>query len=323
MVRYVLRRVLIAIPMLWGITVITFVIINLAPGDPLVAQMLLAQGGSPAAMPPEYIESLRAEFNLDRPVHERYLLWLKEFLRGNLGVRYGNAQTVAEALSARVPPTLLLMGSAMTLSLFVGVVLGTICALNQYSKFDYGLTFLTMIGISIPEFLVGILLIFGVAVKLQLLPAGGFITAGSEYSILDNLRHLILPVLALSLVYISVFMRYARSSVLEVLHQPYVTTSRAKGLGERVVISGHVLRNALIPLITVAGSTLTNLLAGSVVVESIFNWPGMGSLYLEAVTGRDYATIMALVIVTSCMVLLANLLADIGYAIADPRIRYS
>jgi peptide/nickel transport system permease protein len=323
MAKYAARRLLIAIPTLWIITIMTFLVVNLAPGDPLVGLMLVSEGASPASMPPEYIASLREKYGLDRPMVERYGLWLKELAKGNLGMRYGQQQTVVEAIEHRLPYTLQLMGAAIGLAIVVGIPLGVISALHQYRKIDYTLTVVALGGISIPEFLVGIFCIYTLSVKLHLFPAGGTMTPGGHYNLVDNLHHLAMPAVALGMGYVSTFMRYTRSSVLDVLNQEHVTTARAKGLAHHVVISGHVLRNALLPLITVGGLMVPSLLAGSVVVESVFNWPGMGLLYLEAVTGRDYGTIMALVLITAVIVLLANLLTDLAYAVVDPRIRYS
>lgn len=323
MLKYAARRLLIAIPTLWIVTLITFFIVNLAPGDPLVGLMLVSEGAIPASMPPEYIESLRAKYNLDRPIIERYGIWIKEVAQGNLGMRYGQQETVLDAIGRRLPYTLELMGASMFLAVVIGVPLGVISALKQYTKLDYGLTIAALGGISLPEFLVGIFVIYALAVKLGLFPSGGVITPGSHFTIGDNLHHLILPSLALGLAYVSTFMRYTRSSVLEVLNQEYVTTARAKGLAEGAVTRTHVLRNSLLPLITVGGLMLPRLLAGSVIVESVFSWPGMGLLYLDAVNGRDYGTIMALVLITAVMVLLSNLITDLAYAVVDPRIRYS
>ncbi len=322
MMQYVARRLLIAVPTLWLITVITFLIINLSPGDPLVGLILSSEGAVPAQMSPEYVQSLRVKYNLDRPLAERYVLWLKQILRGNLGMRFGEQQSVTEAIGNRLPYTLELMTTSLLIAVLIGIPLGIISGLKQYSRVDYSLTVVALAGISIPEFLVGIFLIYGVAVKLHWLPTGGILTPGASFTWGDNLRHLILPATALCLAYVSTFMRYARSSVLEVLHQEYVTTARAKGLRERVVISVHVFRNALLPLITVIGLTLPRLLAGSVIVETIFNWPGMGLLYIQAERARDYTTIMALILISAVMVLLANLITDVVYAIVDPRIKY-
>ena len=207
--------------------------------------------------------------------------------------------------------------------LLVGIPLGIISALRQYSRLDYLLTVGAFVGISLPEFFTGILLIYILAVRLDLLPTSGMLTAGSYFSWSDNLRHLLIPAVVLSLGQLSSLMRYTRSSVLDVIHLDYVRTARAKGLWEQTVIIVHVFRNALLPIITVIGLMIPKLIAGSAIVESVFQWPGMGLLYLNAVQARDYPTIMAIVLLTAVIVLFSNLLTDFSYALADPRIRYS
>ncbi len=323
MFRYLIRRILIAVPTLIGITMISFALVNLAPGDPLISVIANLQGGRTRALSPEVIEAMRVRYGLDQPAPIRYVFWLGQVARGNLGQRYSDSREVSELIfKERLGATVELMGAALAISIIIGIPLGIVSALKQYSRVDYSLTIGAFIGVSLPEFFVGLLLIYFVAVRLDLLPTSGMSTAGSAFSWGDHLRHLLIPAVVLSLAQLSSLMRYSRSSVLDVIHQDYVRTARSKGLWERTVILTHVFRNALLPLITVIGLMIPKLTAGSAVVEAVFQWPGLGSLYLEAVQARDYPTIMAIVLLTALVVLISNLLADIAYAFADPRIRY-
>jgi peptide/nickel transport system permease protein len=324
MLAYLFRRLLIAVPTLLGITVLTFAFVNLAPGDPLMSMLGTLQGGRGGVISPEVLTSLRTRYGLDQPGPVRYAFWLGQLAQGNFGQRYSDRRDIADVIfGERLLPTLELMGAALALAIPLGIGLGVISALRHYGRLDYLLTVTAFVGISLPEFFAGILLIYFLAVRLRLLPTSGMETAGSSFSWGDNLQHLVMPAVVLSLGQLSELMRYARSSVLDVINLDYVRTARAKGLKEGRVILAHVFRNALLPLITVVGTMMPKLIAGSAIVESVFQWPGMGLLYLQSVQNRDYATIMALVLLTSVMVLLSNLLADLAYAFADPRIRYS
>jgi peptide/nickel transport system permease protein len=322
MTRYAIRRLLIAIPTLWGITIMTFTFVNLAPGDPLSAMMMNAQGQRTITSQAE-MQALRAKYGLDQPAPVRYVIWLNQVLHGNLGQRVIDQQDVATVIGQRVGPTLELMCSAILLAIVLGIALGVISALRQYSRLDYLLTLWAFVGISLPEFFAGIILIYLLAVKLGWVPTSGMMTSGGQFNWGDNLQHLIMPALALALGNVSTLMRYTRMSVLDVVHQEFVITARAKGLAEAQVVLGHVFRNALLPLITIIGLMVPSLVSGAIVIESIFQWPGMGTLYLDAVQNRDYATIMGLALITATTVLLSNLVADLAYAVADPRIRYT
>jgi peptide/nickel transport system permease protein len=214
------------------------------------------------------------------------------------------------------------MGVSLLFSIVLGVTLGIVSALKQYSVLDYLLTVLGFIGLSIPVFFLGMILIYVFSLRLDWLPTSGMGTAGEEYSLVDNLRHLILPALSLGILRTAIFMRYTRTSVLDVLGSDYLRTARAKGLKENSVIIGHALRNALIPIITIVGLTLPVLFGGAVIIETIFQWPGIGLLYITAVNQRDHPMIMGLALISSIVVLASNLLTDLTYAAADPRIRY-
>ena len=265
-----------------------------------------------------------ARYGLDQPLPLRYIHWFAEAVQGNLGFKAGGVglpvlDTVRRGLGA----SLLLMGTALLIGIFVGIPLGILSALRQYSKTDYALTGIAFLGISMPSFVLGIggLYIFGLTFRI--FPIGGMVTAGAPFSVPDLLSHLALPALVLGVGYVAILMRYTRSSMLEVLGSLYVTTATAKGLSPRVVVTRHAFRSALIPIITIIGLSLPELVGGAVIIETVFSWPGLGSMMVEAVSGRDYPMIMGLSLVVAIFVLLANLATDVAYAVADPRVRYS
>jgi peptide/nickel transport system permease protein len=264
----------------------------------------------------------KEQLGLDDPLGVQYLHWLNNLLHGNLGFSYSNYQPVMELILERIGPTFTLMVLALILGLLIAIPIGIISAVRQYSILDYFVTGTSFLGISIPHFFLGLGLIYIFAVKLQILPAGGMSTLGSEASFVDQLKHLILPVLVLAIGIAGRKVRYVRASLLEVLGQDYLRTARAKGLGEFVVTNKHALKNALIPIITIVGLEIPMLLGGAVIIEQVFQWPGMGQLTIQSIMSRDYPTLMALNLLTAVMVLIANLVTDIFYSIADPRIKY-
>ena len=318
MYRWIVRRLLISIPVLLGITVLGFSFVRLAPGDPvrmMVNPEYLAGGAE------DYIARRRAELGLDRPLPVQYLAWLGEVARGNLGYSFFDRRPVGEIIKERVIPTVELMGSALLLALALGIPVGLLAAIKQYSLLDYVSAVLSLATISTPSFFLGLAAIYVFSLKLNLLPTSGMFTAGAQRSLGDDLHHLLLPAAILGLNLAGPLARYARSSLLEVIRQDYLTTARAKGLHQRLVIVRHALPNALIPLITVVGIQVPALFAGAVVVEQIFSWPGMGQLALAAITQRDYPVLTGFILVIAVLVLTSNLLADIAYAVVDPRIR--
>ncbi len=315
--RYVLRRFLINIPVLLGITLLVFLLIEAAPGDPLVALF-----NPEAGMDAKAMEAMRARFNLDKPLPVRYVIWLTEALQGNLGFRTKDLSSVSEVVARRIRPTLLLMGTGLFLGCLIGIPLGVLSALRQYSVTDFTLTGLAFLGISLPVFFSGLGGLYLFALKWKIFPVGGMVTTGVDTTLLDILHHLILPASILAFNYIAIFLRYTRSSMLEVIRTDYITTARAKGLKEMTVIIIHALRNALLPLITVIGLSLPNLFVGAVFIETIFTWPGMGTLFIDGVNSRDFPLIMGIILITATAVLLANLMTDVTYALIDPRIRY-
>ncbi|MGN6811311.1 MAG: ABC transporter permease [Thermomicrobiales bacterium] len=318
--RYLLTRVLINIPVLLGITLATYFIINLAPGDPVTA---MVSPETVALLGPDYLQQQREQLGLNKPLPVRYVLWLKEIAKGNLGFSLTDRQPIAGKIAERLGPTLKLMGAALLIGIAVAIPLGILSALRQYSFLDYFATVAAFGAISIPSFFLALGAIFIFALKLGWLPVAGMTTVGQPGSFLDSLKHLVLPACILGLGEAAPLIRYTRSSMLEVIRQDYVTTARAKGLRERAVIYRHALRNALIPLVTVVALGLPRLLGGTVIIETVFAWPGMGLLAITAVRGRDYPVIMAINLISAVMIVVSNLLADVIYAVIDPRIKYT
>ena len=318
MTHYLLRRLFWMIPLLFGITVINYAVYALAPGDPVAAMLTPEEFRS---MTKEQLDARREALGLHQPIPVRYALWLREALRGNLGNSILFGLPVAQLIGQGLRNTVGLIGSALLLSTAGGIVLGLLSALRPYSRLDYALTAFAFSGTAMPGFFLGLLLIYVVALKLRLLPTGGISSPGVN-TLSDYLRHMILPVLALSYETLASLMRYTRSSMLEVLHQEYVTTARAKGLKERVVLLRHAFRNALLPIITILGLRIPALVGGSVLIETVFNYPGIGLTLVKATKGLDYPLLMGGVLVTAVVVLLSNLIADLAYGAADPRIRY-
>jgi peptide/nickel transport system permease protein len=318
--RYLLRRLAISVPVLFGITLVTFVIINMAPGDPVAA---LIDPESISALGPEWFEQQKKALGLDQPLPVRYVLWLKEVAQGNLGFSYSDRQPIGDKIAERIWPTVKLMLTVQLLALAIALPIGVVSALRQYSWIDYLATVFGFATIAIPSFFLALAAIYVFSVRLKWLPISGMATIGEPPSLLDSIHHLILPATVLGLAQAAPLIRYTRSSMLETIRQDYVRTARAKGLGERAVVYVHALRNALIPLVTVVALALPQLLGGAVIIEQVFAWPGMGTLAITAVRGRDYPTIMAINLIGAVAILVSNLIADVVYAWVDPRIKYS
>ncbi|KAA8673370.1 ABC transporter permease [Clostridium sp. HV4-5-A1G] len=295
---------------------ISFVIINMAPGSPLdkmVDPNLTAAD----------IAARKAALGLNGPLYARYLAWLGNVLHGNLGYSMTSFQPVSELIGQRILPTFVLMGAALLIGFVIAIPLGVLSATKQYSKLDYISTTGSLIGISVPTFFLGLVFIYIFSLKLKLLPSGGMITLGQDNGFVDRLRHLILPAVVLGVNEAGTLVRYVRSSMLEVLNQDYLRTARSKGLKESIVINKHAFKNAILPVITITGVEIVTLLGGSVVTEQIFQWPGIGQLTIASVMSRDYTTLMGLILFGSVVVIVANLLIDVIYSIVDPRIRYN
>ena len=316
MLKYIVRRILISLPVLLGVTIFAYFIMNLAPGN--AVDMLIDPG-----LTAENIAIQKRSLGLDQPVPVQYLRWLNSALHGSLGYSYTDRRPVTTRIRERVVATFSLALFALGLGYVLGIPIGVLAAVRQYSKFDYGATIFAYLGVSVPSFFLGLLLIYFLSLRIPLFPTGGMITIGAPPDVFDRLRHIILPGLVLGMYQVAVTSRYTRSSMLEAIHKDYVRTARGKGLHERSVLFGHALRNALMPLITLAGLQFPFLLGGAIITEQVFNWPGMGRLTVEAVFNRDYPVIMGLTLVSAVLVTVGNLLADVAYAVADPRIRHS
>jgi ABC-type dipeptide/oligopeptide/nickel transport system permease component len=319
---YVIRRAILIIPTLLLISIVIFSIIHLAPGDPA------ANLGGRHAPNPNVLEIIREKYGLDKPIHEQYIIWLGKMLRGDLGYSYRHNQPVLKMISVKVPSTVELMLVAEVVSVLIAVVLGVIAAVKHYSIADAISSLVAIVGYATPNFWVALmsLLVFS-APGLGWFPPSGISTVGVEFStpfhaLFDHLRYLVLPSFVLVLGWTAYLFRMVRSSMLEVMGQDYILTARAKGLRERVVIYKHALRNALLPIITYEAYSMGFLLSGAAVIEEIFAWPGLGNFMVTSARDRDFPTLMGLCMIIAVMVLVANLCADVAYAIADPRIRY-
>lgn len=319
MKKFVIKRVLQAIPILFGITILTFLIVKVAPGNPMETMI-------DPNVSPEELKRAKDNIGLNDPFFVQYFNWMSEIVKGNLGYTVKTGEPVAKLIIERLPATLILTGTAFVLAFVLGVPLGVYSATHRYKVPDYVLTVFSFIGISVPSFFLGLGAIFIFALKLGWLPASGITTIGADYKgialFVDYLKHVSMPAVVLALPTVAVVMRFTRSSMLEVLNQDFIRTAKSKGVSTRVVHLKHALRNALIPVITIFGLSIPFLFGGAYITEYIFNWPGMGSLGIQAIEGREYPVIMALNLFTSTLVMMGNLTADIMYAWADPRIRY-
>lgn len=316
MLRYCIKRLLIAIPTFLGITVMVYVLASMAPGSPV--EMLFASGGS--GLTTEALEKMEAQLGLDQPVIVQYFNWLLGILQGNLGTSYRTMQPVSQMLLERIGPTLLLTITALLMALLIALPLGIIAACRPYSGWDYLSSGLSFIGAATPNFFAGMILIYIFCITLKILPTGGMYDSGGPHTIAALLKHLLLPAATLMVQYLGAFTRQTRSGMLEVLNEDFVRTARAKGLREQTVIFIHAFRNALIPLITQVGLSLPMLIGGAVVTEQIFGWPGMGSLMVTSINFRDYPTIMGITVLIALFVLIGNIVIDLIYGLLDPRI---
>ena len=316
MTTYVLRRILGAIPLLLGISVVCFVLMHEAPGGPL-ARML-----ENPRVRPEDIVAMRHNLGLDRPVYVQYGIWLGNVITGDFGTSYVTSEPVLGMIAERLPATLELMLTAFGVSLLVGLTLGVLAGLRPSSRLDYAVTLFAFIGISIPVFWLGMMgqVLFGL--KLHWLPVTGRLSEGSSGGVGDAVLHLVLPVMVLSLLYTSSWSRYMRATLIEVMSQDYVRTARAKGLSSRVVVLRHAVRNALIPVVTIMCLQIPGLFTGAIITEAIFAWPGMGRLFYDGILKGDYPRVMAILVIASALIVLFNLVADVLYGLLDPRISY-
>ncbi|MBM7551649.1 ABC transporter permease [Thalassobacillus pellis] len=313
MISYIIKRLLISIPVLFGISILAFFLVRLVPGDTVTAML----GNN---YTPERAEALRAKYGLDESVLTQYVLWLKNVLQGDFGYSHFTNTPVLQAILIRLPITIELAVLSVVIAVILAIPLGTISALKRNSKFDYGASFAGMLGISIPNFWLGTLMILFFSLYAGWFPSGGFV--GLYESVWGNLRSMILPAIALGTAVGAVAMRMTRSSMLEVTNQDYIKMARAKGVSKRRMIMRHALKNALVPVVTVLGIQTGYLLGGSVVVEQIFGLPGVGQLSLQAITNRDYALLQGTILFIASAFVIINLIVDIIYGFLDPQIRY-
>ncbi len=322
MLNYILRRLIFMVPLLIGITIICFAVIHLAPGSPTDLQTQMNPRASA-----EVKERLRALYELDKPLHEQYLSWLKKIVVLDLGNSFSpDGRPVADKILERIPITIIINALSLGLIIAVALPVGVASAVRRNSLFDKVTTVLVFVGFAMPTFWLALLLMILFGIHLGWLPISGIRSLNYEYlppfsAFADMVKHLILPVFLSAFGGIAGFSRYIRSNMLEVIRQDYITTARAKGLSERTVIYKHALRNALLPVITILGLSVPGLIGGSVIFETIFAIPGMGQLFYMSVMSRDYPVIMGILVIGAVLTLVANLLADVCYALADPRIR--
>lgn len=314
---YLARRLLLAIPVLIAISLVIFVILRLAPGGPM-AVYAMGQHVDPAEL-----AAIEARLGLNKPIHLQYINWLSGMVTGNWGRSYKDTRKVTEVVWERLPATLQLMVASIIIALILGVAFGVLSAISRRPFLQYLSSVFSMLGVSIPTFWLGLIIILVFSVKLGLLPTGGISTVGEPFSVVDRLWHIIAPATVLATLNIAGWSRYVRSSLLEVLSQEYIRTAYAKGLPQTSIIFKHALRNALLPLITLLGLESSRLVGGAMVTEVVFAWPGVGRLLLESLVFRDYPVLMGTFMLMSLLVVVGNIVADICYSLADPRIRFA
>lgn len=313
--KYAVKRLLIAIPTLFGLTILVFFLASAAPGSPV--EMLM----SDSMATEEGLAKMEESLGLNDPVYIQYFRWVSQIVQGNMGTSYRTYQPVWGMVADRIGPTLILTGTALLIALLVAIPLGCLAAYKPYSIFDYISSGLSFFGSATPNFFAGLIAIYIFCVIMGWLPISGMYDSLTNRSFSSLIRHLILPASVLSLQLLGGFLRQIRSSMLESLGEDYINTARSKGLRERSVVFSHALRNSLGPLISQIGLSIPLLIGGTVVIEQIFGWPGIGSLMVLSINSRDYPTIMGLTVVIAITVLVGNILVDLAYGIIDPRVR--
>ncbi len=312
---YILRRILQAIPLMVGITIISFSIMHLAPGGPASMQL------DPKMTKEDRAQSIQ-HLGLDKPIPVQYVLWIKRIAVGDWGKSFVRRVNVMDMIKERIPLTFLLMGISFIFATIISIPFGVISATRQYSKLDYSVTIAAFLGVATPNFWLGLMMIMLFSVTLGWLPAGGVATLNMPFSIIDRMQHIIMPAFVLGTADMAATTRFTRTSMLEVVRQDYIRTARSKGLKEYIVIYKHGLRNAMIPVVTMWGLMLPGFFSGALITEQVFAWPGIGRLFISSVFMRDYPVFMAIATISAFLVVLGNLLADIAYALLDPRIEY-
>ena len=323
MATYALRRVLQTIPILFIISILLFLMVRAAPGGPLTAARRNPN------ISKEQIEAMEEKLGLNDPLPVQYGRWLRGMLQGEMGDSIKFRRPVSDMIAERIPNTLTLVGASFFVTLLLAIPIGILSARKPYSTFDYAMTTVTFIGQAIPVYWLGLGLIVVFYVLLKnpftgdpLFPVGGMNSRGQEGNPLDTLWHLVLPVSALSLGWIAWYSRFLRSSMMDVLHEDYIRTAKAKGLADRGVHYKHALQNAILPLVTLIALDLPSLFAGALFVETIFSWPGMGRLFWDAAKGRDYPVLLGVVMITATLIIVCNIIADLAYGWLDPRVKY-
>lgn len=314
MLRYIVKRILQAIPMLLIVCIICFALIQLAPYDAIDTFVT-------PDMPVEVVAALKARYGLDQPPHIQFIRWIEGVLQGNLGFSLVNHQSVADDLAARLPNTLLLVLPSYTLAVLLSIVLGLVAGSRRGSRADKLIDTLCSLGLATPTFWIAMMLLYVLAYRMDLLPVLGMYTLGQEKQVSDLIRHMILPCTVLTIAFLPETIRYVRSSTISQYKEDYVTVQKAFGAGRAHILFAHVMKNVLFPVITLVGMSLPQLVTGAFITESIFSWPGVGTYFVTAIKGFDYPVIMAVMLLSSCMVILGNLLSDILYSLVDPRIK--
>ncbi|TVP46998.1 MAG: ABC transporter permease [Halomonas sp.] len=313
MTRFLIVRLGQSLLLLWIVSIVGFAILHLAPGGPMSQ---FAEAGN---MTQADMDRMAEQLGLNRPLPLQYVQWLSNIVVGDWGVSYRDQQPVLRIIFSHLGATFELMLASTLIAIFIGVWVGVLGAVWRYSLFDSVATIFAMVALSIPTFWFGLVVIWFFSIELGWLPAGSRMTPG-DGSFMNRVHHLIGPALVLALVSTAIWSRYMRSSMLDVINQDYIRTARSKGISEWRILTRHALRNALLPMITILGLQLPNLLSGALVTETVFSWPGMGRLFLDSINYRDYPTVMGILMFTAILVLIGNLIADILYGLADPRI---
>ncbi|HLI50733.1 MAG TPA: ABC transporter permease [Thermomicrobiaceae bacterium] len=308
---FVIRRILVAIPVMIGLSIIMFGLIHIAPGGP--AEALLSAGSSN----PDFIAQAKKNFGLDKPLPVQYVIYVGKLVRGDFGTSYAFGQPVWELIKSHAGATIILQALSLAIALLIAIPLGILSALKQYSFLDNTTTVGAFIGWAIPNFWLALLLQFYLSVKVHWLPTLG---SGAGTPFPGRIKYFIMPIIVLALPSVAYFARFMRSAMLEVVHQDYMTTARSKGMHERAIVWGHAMKNAFIPMVTTTGLQAARILSGSVIIEEIFAWPGLGYLAYEAILRRDYPTILGVTIIGGAFVIVVNILVDILYVVVDPRV---
>jgi peptide/nickel transport system permease protein len=314
MLKFILRRILLMIPVLLGVSLVTFIIVRFIPGDPV--QVLL---GADRRSTPEQIEAIRRAYGLDQSYPVQYIRWLGHVLTGDLGQSLRTGRPLTQELGLRLPVTAQLTLFAAFIGLIPAIIFGVMAAVKRNSKLDYLTTITALAGISVPNFFLATLLVLLFSFKLRWLPNVGYRPFTEEP--IQNLKLMLLPALSLGLPFMAVVMRFTRSSVLEVMNQDYIRVARAKGMTQNKVILRHVMPNAGIPVLTIAGIQVASLLGGTVIVEQIFGLPGIGRYIYEAIANRDYPVVQSVTLVMAAIFVMVSLIVDVLYAVLDPRLR--